>query len=71
MTFWRTVAAYLTGWLIVNPSYTRVLKLWRRRELANPSPETRDYFNAIAKAVVDEQEARQAARAAMDARHAL
>lgn len=51
MTFRKTVLAYLTGWLIVQPLYNRLLKVWRKRELKNPSEETRAYFREHGKAV--------------------
>jgi hypothetical protein len=54
MTFWKTVRAYLTGWLIVQPLYNRLLGAWRRRELQNPSSETRAYWGHQADAIVDE-----------------
>lgn len=72
MTFAKTVAAYLTGWLIVQPIYNRLFGVWRRRELGDPGPETQAYFRRQAEAIVDEMEARrpvlhEQAREAIDA----
>lgn len=58
MTFWRTVGAYLTGWLIVMPAYNRLWAAWRRREFANPGPELRKARQDEAVAIVDELERR-------------
>lgn len=44
MTFAKQVAAYLTGWCIVQPLYNRLMKYVRNRELTNPSDDTRRYF---------------------------
>lgn len=52
VTFWKTVGAYLTGWLIVQPTYNRLLKAWRKRELENPSDESRAYWDRQAEAIV-------------------
>jgi hypothetical protein len=53
MTFTKTVAAYLTGWLIVQPLYNRLLNAYRKREMEHPSEETLVYFERQAKAIVN------------------
>lgn len=58
MTFPRTVLAYLTGWLIVQPLYNRVYAAWRRREMAKPDGEYRQHLRAEADAIVDVMEER-------------
>lgn len=58
MTFWRTVRAYLTGWLIVQPIYNRVYNAWRRREMEKPEGEYRTHLHDQACAIVDVMEAR-------------
>lgn len=65
MTFRKTVLAYLTGWLIAQPLYNRLIALWRRRELANPSPETLGYWEHQAEAIVDAAERRAGRRDAL------
>lgn len=52
-SFVKQVAAYLTGWCIVQPLYNRLIKYVRERELASPGPETRRYFALQAEAVAD------------------
>lgn len=54
----RCLAAYLSGWLIVQPLYNRLHGAWRRRQLGNPGPETAAYFRRQAEAVVDVMEER-------------
>lgn len=53
MTFRKTVLAYLTGWLIVQPVYSALRRWWLKRELANPSPDTVAHYEHQAKAFVD------------------
>lgn len=52
MTFGKTVLAYLTGWLIVQPVYNRVFGAWRRREMARPDGEYQTHLRAQAHAIV-------------------
>lgn len=56
MTFRKTVLAYLTGWLIVQPLYNRIIKVVRERELDHPSTDTLRYFKRHGDAVVDAME---------------
>lgn len=58
MNFAKTVGAYLTGWLIVHPIYTRLYAWWRRREMAKPDGEYRTHLRAQAEEFVDEMERR-------------
>lgn len=58
MTFRKTVAAYLTGWLIVQPLYNRVYAWWRRREMEKPDGEYRRMARDLAVAVVEQLEER-------------
>lgn len=54
MTFPRTVLAYLTGWLIVQPLYNRAFNAWRRREMKRPNGMYQQMIRDEAKAVVNE-----------------
>lgn len=67
MTFRKTVLAYLTGWLIVQPTWNRLLAAYRRREINNPSAETRVYWEWQARAIVDELRRREPSPSAADA----
>lgn len=58
MTFAKTVGAYLTGWLIVQPLYNRLFREFRKRDAANPSAESRAYWRYQAEAIVDVMEER-------------
>jgi hypothetical protein len=62
MTFRKTVGAYLTGWLIAQPLYNRLIAYKRRQEAQNPSNETRAFWRQEAEAIVDEMERRQLRR---------
>jgi hypothetical protein len=58
VTFRKTVAAYLTGWLIAQPLYAYLQRRWRRNELKNPSEDTIAYWHEQACAIVDVMENR-------------
>lgn len=59
MTFWKTVGAYLTGWLIARATFERALRAWRRIHLRDPTEEDKAYFGLVAVAVADEIEGRE------------
>lgn len=61
--YWQALLAYLTGWPIVQLLYARIRKRMARREMENPSEETVTWFDAQAKAIVDEMERRETERA--------
>lgn len=53
MSFWKMLGAYLTGWLIVQPTYTALRRWWIKRDIANPSEITKAHYRMQAYAVVD------------------
>lgn len=58
MNFRKAVLAHITGWLIVQPLYNRLVKQFRKRDMESPCPETKWWWRQQAKAIVDEQERR-------------
>lgn len=59
MTFRKTVLAYLTGWLIVQPLYNRLFAWWRRREMEKPDGEYRTHLRELAAEVAEAIERRK------------
>jgi hypothetical protein len=58
MTFRKTVLAYLTGFLIVQPLWSRLHRAWVRREMVDPSPEHAANMRMQGRFIVDEMNAR-------------
>ena len=58
MTFRKTVLAYLTGWVIAQATYNRLVRASRRRDMDHPTEEMRFQWRRQAEAIADEMDRR-------------